>query len=50
MVTRVLFGIAALLFAFAGLGVSVIQNPMIWGLFSLALAFFIGTLPQSRKS
>lgn len=50
MVTRIIFGISALLFVFAGLGVTVIPNPTTWGLFMLALGFFVGTLPQVRKA
>jgi hypothetical protein len=42
MVGRIFFGLAALLFFFAGVGVTVIPNPTTWGFFSLALGLLIG--------
>ncbi len=39
---RIFFGISALLFFFAAVGVHIIPNPTAWGLFSLALGLFIG--------
>lgn len=34
--------LAALLFFFAGIGVTVIPNPTVWGLFCMALGLAVG--------
>lgn len=36
------FLLAAVLFFFAGIGVTIIPNPTVWGLFCLALGHFVG--------
>lgn len=36
---------AALLFFFAGVGVTIIPNPVTWGLFCLALGLLLGGVP-----
>ena len=49
--SRICFGIAALLFAFAILGVHIIPNPTGCGLFMTALGLAVGgwTLPSFKR-
>ena len=49
-VSRVFFGIAAFLFFFAAVGVTVIPNPSAWGLVSLAIGLAVGGWTPWRKA
>lgn len=47
---RIFFGLAALLFFFAAVGVAAIPNPGAWGLFAVALGLAIGDWAPWRKA
>jgi hypothetical protein len=46
---RIFFGIAALFFFFAAVGVTVIPNPTAWGLVAVALGLAVGAWIPWRK-
>lgn len=48
-VGRIFFGIAALLFFFAAVSVTIIPNPTAWGLFCVALGLAVGGWIPWRK-
>lgn len=47
---RIFFGIAALFFFFAAVGVNIIPNPTAWGLVSMALGLAVGAWIPWRKT
>jgi hypothetical protein len=46
---RIFFAIAAFLFFFAAVGVTIIPNPTAWGLCTLAIGFAVGAWIPWRK-
>lgn len=50
MASRICFGIAALFFFFAAVGVRILPDPTAWGLFATAVGLAVGGMPPWKRA